>query len=150
MNEVLKPSLYDILMLLRSGGLPFQEFQTWLRIASPEVTATVSPGVLLRLKNGDFERVMSAVAKVLPACEVCECISPEGGFSDLSQYQCCSKIVDSKLAAGKFLLIQRPHWIKSEINQYGADGYYKCVSCEACWMLVEPEKGRYGLWQRIS
>jgi len=144
-------SLYEMAKRFRSESLSLHDFQSWLGASTSSEVSAISPGVLLRLKSGGVERVMLAVAKILPACAICEGISEERVFQDLAEHRQCSDRLGSVLALEKMVRIPRPEWVTDEITfQYGIDGYYQCLSCDTRWMLIEPERGRYGEWLRIS
>ncbi|MCU1733146.1 MULTISPECIES: hypothetical protein [unclassified Pseudomonas] len=150
MKEGINASLYETLRLFRSEVLSLHDVQAWLKASPASTSSEIPPGLFLKLKRGDVEKAMSAVAKLIPACAICGGISPEGSFLEPSEYKACIERLDALMVSGKLVGVPRPIWANRLIQQNGADGYYKCASCEACWMLIEPEKGSYGWWERIS
>jgi hypothetical protein len=150
MNENIDSALIAELKRLRSGAIDLPSFQRWLSEDQQKLGQSVSSGILLKLKRGDERQAMKAAETLLPTCVKCRDICKHGGFLTRQEYALCASQVARAVENSTLTAIARPRWFYSDDKHYGADGYFKCNTCDAFWTLVAPEREDNGLWERIA
>lgn len=148
MNEL--ESLFENLRELRRENINVEEFHQWMKTLNEESTRTVPKGILLKLKHGDMNKILSASKAILPSCLKCSAICKEHAFYDRSEHAACASAIDQALQAGILRRLAKPKWYVPSNTQPGADAYFACSFCGSIWNLVEPERQYNGLWERIA
>lgn len=87
---------------------------------------------------------------LLPSCSNCRDICKEGIFLTRQEHAACVSNVSQAVSNGTLKPIPRPEWFRPSDKHFGADGYFKCNTCDAVWTLVTPEREDNGLWERIA
>lgn len=134
----------------RRGDIDLPSFQDWIARQSTNLSLMVPTGVLLKLRRGDKEKAMRAVARLLPACAYCGQMPAVGVFTSREQHSTYASWVTQAVRNGTFKPIPRPDWLHSTQQHFGADGYFQCTNCGSLWTLVEPEREDNGLWERLA
>jgi hypothetical protein len=135
---------------LRASRLNIDEFQSWVTASRELLSKKIPQGVLLKLKNGDMGKIMSASIGILPSCIKCDQIFGKGEFASRAEHAACSVAVEKAHQNGILVRVKKPVWYKPIPGQLGPDEYYQCSSCGSIWNLVEPERHCNGLWDRIA
>jgi hypothetical protein len=148
MSELQK--LSEKLIALREGGLSVSSFHDWLNNSDNQSIHLIAKGMLLKLKRGDMNKIMSVAAVIVPCCEKCNVIYRLGEFKSRKEYSICESSVEKALSSHILSPSIKPIWYEPSKGQLGADSYYKCTKCGAVWNLVLPERHCNGLWDRVA
>jgi hypothetical protein len=122
----------------------------WLDRNQSELAGILSPGILLKLRSNNIQKIMSAIAVLLPACTHCDQVGAPTIFASRQEHSSYAKRVDGAISNGILKRVKSPNWLLPDNSQMGADAYFECAVCGAIWSLVEPERQDNGKWERIA
>ena len=142
--------IVETLRKFRQGAVDITSFQQWVDGNRYALAAEVSSGVLLKFHRGNTQKVMGAIAGILPSCTSCDRIGPSGDFYSRLEHAKVAEEVDTALRVGILKRIPRPSWVNTNSQHLGADAYFQCVNCGSIWTLVEPEQHDNGSWRRLA
>lgn len=148
--EVTDPVLTDKLVAIRENPARIGEFQSWFALNQHAYERSLPEGLMLKLKRGDSEQVMTTIARLLPACKGCSSLFPEGGFRSLQELSQCNSTIGLAVSDGVLTRLPAPDWLKPDAAQHGADAYFACLKCGSIWTLVQPEREGRGFWARLA
>jgi hypothetical protein len=142
--------LHQWLLDVRGDAASVEDFRSWFALNQSKYEHDLPAGLMLKLKRGDAEQVMAAIARLLPACDSCQGIFPEGPFNSRQDHSSCSSMVNLAVSNGVFIRKPMPIWIKPDASHRGADAYFSCARCGALWTMVDPEREDRGFWARLA
>lgn len=146
----LSSEMQEELRKFRQGEVDLASFRQWVEVNQDKLSTRTSPGILLKLRRGNTQKVMAAIADILPSCAQCGQIGVLGDFSSRPEHAKVGKAVEAALYAGILKRIPRPLWVGESFLRLGADAYFCCVHCGSIWCLVEPEQHDNGFWRRFA
>lgn len=150
MEKTLDPQILEKMMRFRNGELELTAFQNFITMNIAQLKPVVPPGVMLKLRRGDKQTVIKAVAIVFPNCSLCEALCDVGHFTSRQAQSSCEARVYDSFQRGDIQRVSRPEWFNPTQAHFGADGYFSCTRCGSIWNMVEPEREDNGLWGRIA
>lgn len=95
--------LCERLNSLRERLISIDEFRSWVSASNKLLSKTMSRGLLLKIRRGNVEKVMSVAVDMLPSCIICKQIFKQGDFESRSEYNICSIYVNNALRS-EFLI----------------------------------------------
>lgn len=107
-------------------------------------TVRVSRKDFLALKHGN----LSAAQNILKKLNICSCVSifEENNLAQ-SEYEACTKAVDSAMKLGSLVKTAQPVWSDQSKYEMNPTVFYKCISCGLIWQLSKPERNHEGIWK---
>ena len=144
-------NFYAHLLDFRKDPVSLHGLKAWLDQNQSEPDGILSPGILLKLRSTNIQKIMSAIAVLLPACTPhCDQVGVPTVFASRQEHSSYAKTVDGAISNGILKRVKSPNWLLPDNSQMGADAYFECGVGGAIWSLVEPERQDNGKWERIA